>query len=140
MTNPTIPDTLWETLQAPGSIDHRRAVVAAFALVACADGKATATEVSAFRSRVAKSQVFAKDPHEILLDDFDDLVARLLKNEPPAMDEVRARLRQANDPVGRKLALAAARLAVIADGEVADREEQVIALVAEMIGVDPATA
>jgi len=52
-------DILWAALGEPGTTEQRRAVVAAFALMAVADGEASAAEVLAFRTKVGDSKVFA---------------------------------------------------------------------------------
>jgi tellurite resistance protein len=128
-------DILWAALGEPGTTEQRRAVVAAFALMAVADGEASPAEVLAFRTKVGDSKVFAAFDLPALWADFDDLVARLLRHEPGALDEVNQRLRGADEPDSRDVVIAAARAALVADGADADREEVVIAHIAKQIGL-----
>lgn len=128
-------DILWAALGEPGTNGQRRAVVAAFALTAVADGEASPAEVLAFRTKVGDSKVFASYDLATLWADFDDLVDRLLRHEPGALDEVNQRLRGAADPDSREVVIAAARAALVADGADADREEVVIAHIAKQVGL-----
>jgi hypothetical protein len=89
---------------------------------------------------VGKSAVFAGVPPEVLWHDFDDLVKRLLTNQPGALAEADDRLRAANDADSRLLVIAAARAAIVADGTDADREEVLMAHIARLVGSEPASA
>jgi len=133
-------DILWAAFGETGTEAQRRAVVAAFALIAVADGNANLIELAAFRSNVAESAVFASVPAETLWHDFDELVKRLLENQPGAQAEADDRLRAANDADSRLLVIAAARAAIVADGTDADREEVLMAHIARLVGSEPASA
>lgn len=132
-------DILWAAFGETGSEVQRRAVVAAFALIVVADGEVSPLELAAFRTRVGESAVFASVPAELLWHDFDDLVKRLLENQPGALSGAEDRLRLANDADSRLIVIAAARAAVVADGTDADREEVLMGHIARLIGSEPAT-
>jgi len=137
MTTPsTIDDILWTTHKKPGSEALRQGVVAAFAFVAAADGRAGPAERITFHARVASSKIFAHDGADALFADYDALVATLVAGDE-GRAEVERRLVRCQDVASRAVVLAAARTALVADGEDNEREEVALQHIARLIGAPP---
>ena len=70
--------------------------------------------------------------------DDDALAERLTSGDESALAEVETRLAAVSDDEGaRELVVAAARLAIIADGELNPREEVAMAHITRLVGAAP---
>jgi tellurite resistance protein len=129
-------DTLWAALGHESNEAQRRAVVAAFASIAAADGTASGAELITFQARINASDVFNGADHRALWEDFADLAERLVAGDEKAQAEVETRIAAVSDDADAKeLVIAAARLAIIADGDDNPREEVAMAHIARLLGV-----
>jgi tellurite resistance protein len=128
-------DILWAALGEEGTETQRRAVAAAFAFIAAADGTASAAELITFQGRINTSAVFADVDHQAFWKDYGALADGLLRGDAEVRAEIETRLAAViDDDAGKDIVVAAARLAIIADGELNEREEVAMAHIARLIG------
>lgn len=128
-------DDVWQALDAHGT-ELLRAVSAAFAFVACADGSLHPREVERFAEWTAAQPGLPGDVdlearlralHRAFALDFDEAERRVAAWLSAVKD----------DAAKRETVLAAARIAVVADGRLEPVEEAALRRVCEALGVEP---
>ena len=118
--------------------DVDRALAAAYALVATADGDVSDAEKTRFEALLC-----TKDPvpAEVtaIASDANALATRMMKDFDPAYRIVSARLKELADRTdgleARNLVIDMARALIVADGVIAGREETVLKLIAQNLGL-----
>ena len=115
------------------------AIAAAYALVSAADSNMVENELERLRIW-GESQGFERATINDLLDRCRGFAQGLLthpeSNRPVALDRVGAM----EDTAQAATVLSAARVAVVADAQIDDREERALESVAEALGLDPKDA
>ena len=127
-------DDIWHELDAQGT-ELGRAVSAAFAFVACADGSLAEREVERFAEWATEQSGLAgldlearlRQLHRAFALDFDEAE----RHVTTALAAVK------DDAVKRETVLTAARIAVVADGRLEPVEEAALRRVCEALGVEP---
>ncbi len=126
---------VWQELDARGT-ELLRAVSAAFAFVACADGSLDPREVERFAEWAAAQPGLAGDVdleahlralHRALALDFAEAERHIAASLSAVKDDAQK----------RETVLAAARIAVVADGRLEPMEEAALRRVCEALGVAP---
>jgi tellurite resistance protein TerB len=114
------------------------ALSAAFALIACADAALAPSELDRFREVIRTTEAC----HGL---DFDEIDRRFLALSQQMLDDFDAGSEQAlaairavrDDPPARERVLAAAQVAVVADGRLREIEEHMLRQICLALGVDP---
>ena len=128
----------WARFDASVSDDLLRALSAAFALVAAADGELAKSEVDRFVELLrSKAEVFSGVDFEVLEQDFRDLAASLVAD--PEQGRLRACdciARVKGDPARCELVRSGAAIAIAADGRVRGPEESAMRDICNALGLE----
>ena len=129
----TAKEALLEGMQSP----KVEALVEAMFLAACADGELAAVEILQFSATLGALTDQAWKPEAIAVL-VEQLKTRLkAEGRQARLGSVAARI---EDPKGRETALILAAAITVSDGEVMSTENDLLADLAETLGVDPGRA
>jgi tellurite resistance protein len=135
-------ERLW--MRFGSEVDPARGVAAAFALVSCYDGTASAAEVkryAEFADTLPSSDAYRSEPisAEIRQATFDAITRAILDDFDAGRESALAVLRRFKGNVpATEMILRAAQAAIVADGVDEVREEVGLSEVCQALGVDPA--
>jgi tellurite resistance protein len=135
-------ERLW--IRFGSEADPSRGVAAAFALVACYDGDASAAEVRRYAELAAELPSVDAYRGEAVSDElreaaFDALTRAILDDFDTGRESALAVVRRfKGNAAATELILRAAQAAIVADGADEVREEVALREVCEALGVDPA--
>ncbi|ACY14816.1 tellurite resistance TerB family protein [Haliangium ochraceum] len=129
----------WKRFDESISNDVLRAVSGAFALVACADGRFSESEIEAFLSMIKDTRAFEAEDLDVLEEQFRSLGRSILADFDEGRRLAMAELAvlERGDREQTALVVSAAQIAMVADGRLDDVEEMVLAQICEALGLDP---
>ncbi len=114
-------------------------MAAAFALVACADAELAPSETERFVAFVNQHEVFDDVDTASLEAEFRAFTAAIQKDFTLGQRRAFAAIRPlADDAEATGQIIAAAQVAIVADGELRQVEEVMLARICRQLGVDPA--